>query len=105
MRTARLDVGAGVDQALAALRETHARVGALESAVAQSQEVERIERLALDVGTAVQTDYLDAEAKLYSDQASLIQARHAEIAARVDLARAVGELSSAWLARNVESLP
>ncbi len=105
VRTAKLDVSASVDQALAALRETHARVGALQTAVAQSQEVERIERLALDVGTAVQTDYLDAEAKLFSDQASLIQARHAEIAARVDLARAVGELSSAWLARNVESLP
>jgi outer membrane protein len=105
VRAAELDVDASVDQALAALRESHARVSALQTAVAQSQEVERIERLALDVGTAVQTDYLDAEAKLFSDQANLIQARHAEIAARVDLARAVGELSRAWLARNVESLP
>ena len=80
-------------------------MAALESAVAQSQEVERIEKLALDVGTVVQTDYLDAEAKLFLAQAGLIQARHAEIAARVDLARTLGELSRDWLARNVESQP
>lgn len=105
VRAARLDVTQQIDQNLAALREAHARVAALESAVAQSQEVERIEKLALDVGSVVQTDYLDAEAKLYSAQASLIQARHAEIAARVDLARTLGDLSRDWLARNVESLP
>lgn len=105
VRAARLDVARQIDQNLAALREAHARVAALESAVAQSQEVERIEKLALDVGTVVQTDYLDAEAKLYSAQAGLIQARHAEIAARVDLARTLGDLSRDWLARNVESLP
>ncbi len=105
VRVVQLDVERGVDQNLAALREAHARVAALESAVAQSQEVERIEKLALDVGTVVQTDYLDAEAKLFSAQAALIQARHAEIAARVDLARTLGELSRSWLARNVESLP
>ena len=105
VRVAQLDVEQQVDRNLAALREAHARVTALQSAVAQSQEVERIEKLALDVGTVVQTDYLDAEAKLYSAQASLIQARHAEIAARVDLARTLGELSRNWLARNVESRP
>ena len=105
VRVVQLDVERGVDQNLAALREAHARVAALRSAVAQSQEVERIEKLALDVGTVVQTDYLDAEAKLFSAQAGLIQARHAEIAARVDLARTLGELSRSWLARNVESLP
>lgn len=105
VRAARLSVEQQVDQSLAAIREAHARVAALESAVAQAEEVERIERLALDVGTVVQTDYLDAEAKLYSARAGLIQARHAEIAARVDLARTLGELSRDWLARNVESLP
>lgn len=105
VRAARLTVQQQVDQSLAAIREAHARVAALESAVAQAQEVERIEQLALDVGTVVQTDYLDAEAKLYSARAGLIQARHAEIAARVDLARTLGELSRDWLARNVESLP
>jgi outer membrane protein len=105
VRVVQLDVERGVDQNLAALREAHARVAALESAVAQSQEVERIEKLALDVGTVVQTDYLDAEAKLFSAQAGLIQARHAEIAARVDLARTLGELSRSWLASNVESQP
>jgi outer membrane protein TolC len=105
VHVAQLGVERGVDQNLAALLEAHARVAALESALAQSQEVERIEKLALDVGTVVQTDYLDAEAKLFSAQAGLIQARHAEIAARVDLARTLGELSRGWLARHVESLP
>jgi outer membrane protein len=105
VRVARLDVARDVDQNLASLREAHARVAALETAVAQSREVERIEKLALDVGTVVQTDYLDAEAKLFSAQASLIQARHAEIAARVDLARTLGELSRSWLAGHVESQP
>lgn len=105
VRSAQMNVEQNVDQSLAALREAHARVAALESAVAQSQEVERIEKLALDVGTVVQTDYLDAEAKLFLAQAGLIQARHAEIAARVDLARTLGELSRDWLARNVESQP
>ncbi|MGA9836703.1 MAG: TolC family protein [Gemmatimonadaceae bacterium] len=104
VRAAQLNVEQQVDQTLAAIREAHARVTALQSAVAQAQEVERIEQLALDVGTVVQTDYLDAEAKLYSARAGLIQARHAEIAARVDLARTLGELSRDWLARNVESL-
>ncbi len=105
VRAARMNVQQDVDQSLASLREAHARVAALETAVAQSQEVERIEKLALDVGTVVQTDYLDAEAKLFAAQAGLIQARHAEIAARVDLARTLGELSRDWLARNVESQP
>jgi TolC family type I secretion outer membrane protein len=105
VRAAQLSVEQQVDQTLAAIREAHARVAALRSAVAQAQEVERIEQLALDVGTVVQTDYLDAEAKLYSARAGLIQARHAEIATRVDLARTLGVLSRDWLARNVESLP
>ncbi|MDE3151329.1 MAG: TolC family protein, partial [Gemmatimonadota bacterium] len=105
VRAAQLDVERRVDQNLAALNEARARVTALETAVAQTQEVERIEKLALDVGTVVQSDYLDAEARLYSTQAGLIRARHAEIGARVDLARTLGELSRSWLARNVESQP
>jgi len=94
----------GVDQALAALRQAHARVAALQSAVEQSAEVARIERLSLEVGSGTQTDYLAAEANLLSARAGLIEARHAEIGARVELARIIGELSRDWLARIVEPL-
>jgi outer membrane protein TolC len=105
LRAARLDVETGVDRALAALREARARVVALESAVVQSAEVTRIERLSLDVGSGTQTDYLAAEATLLAARASLIQATHAEIAARIQLAHLLGELSRGWLAANVESGP
>jgi multidrug efflux system outer membrane protein len=105
LRGGRLSVEQGVDQALAALREAHARVAALRSAVEQSIEVTRIERLSLEVGSGTETDYLDAEAKLLSARAGLIQARHAEISARVELARMTGELSRGWLAQALERIP
>lgn len=105
LRGARLSVEQGVDQALAALREAHARVAALQSAVQQSEEVARIERLSLDVGSGTETDYLDAVAKLLSARAGLIEARHAEISARVELARMTSELSRDWLARALEKTP
>jgi outer membrane protein len=104
LQAAELGAAQGVDQALAALREARARVAALESAVAQSEEVANIERLSLDVGSGTETDYLDAEAKLLSARAGLIEARHAEISARVELARATGELSRDWLAHAVETV-
>jgi outer membrane protein TolC len=105
LRGGRLSVEHGVDQVLAALREAHARVAALRSAVEQSDEVTRIERLSLDVGSGTETDYLDAEAALWSARAGLIQARHAEISARVQLARMTGELSRDWLAQALERIP
>ncbi|HLA89921.1 MAG TPA: TolC family protein [Gemmatimonadaceae bacterium] len=103
LRGTELAIARGVDQALAALREAHARVAALAGAVEQSAEVARIERLSLDVGSGTQTQYLDAEANLLRARAGLVEARHAEIAARVELAGIVGELSREWLARTVES--
>lgn len=105
LKAGELGAAQGVDQALAALREAHARVAALESAVAQSEEVANIERLSLEVGSGTETDYLDAEAKLLSARAGLIEARHAEISARVELARTTGELSRDWLARALETVP
>jgi outer membrane protein len=103
LRLARMDVNRGVDRSLSALREAHARVAALESAVQQSSEVSRIERLSLDVGSGTQSDFLAAEANLLGARAALIEAQHAEIAARVELALILGELSREWLARTVES--
>jgi outer membrane protein TolC len=75
----------------------------LQTAVAQAEEVARIEKLALDAGSGVQTDYLTAEAQLLSARASLTQARGAEAAARIELTRVTGELSPEWLQSNLES--
>ena len=100
-----LRLASGVDQALASVSSAGARVQALETAVAQAVEVARIEKLALDAGSGVQTDYLTAEAQLLSVRASLTQARAAEAAARIELARLTGELSPDWLRANLESQP
>lgn len=101
-RAAELAVETALDHALAAVREAHARAIALQSAVDQSAEVARIEQLSIDVGSGTQTEFLDAEANLLSVRSSLTQAQHAEMSARVDLARLLGELSRDWLARTME---
>ena len=99
LRDAQQSAEQGVNAALATVTAARATVDALVSAVAQSEEVERIQRLSLEVGSGTETDYLDAEATLLSNRASLVQARNAEIAARVELARVTGELDAGWLAR------
>lgn len=91
-----------VDGALATLTAAHATVEALVTAVAQSEEVERIRLLSVQVGSGTETDYLEAEATLLSNRAGLVQARHAEIAARIELARVTGQLSPDWLSRVVQ---
>jgi outer membrane protein TolC len=73
-------------------------VDSLEPAIARFRELARIERLLLDAGSGTQTDFLNAEADLLTAQANLVEARHAEIAARVELARVAGELNLDWLA-------
>ena len=78
----------------------------LERATLAQEEVVRIERLSLDVGSGTQSDYLDAEAGLLRARASLVEARHAAVTARIELARITGELSLDWLTRTlVESRP
>lgn len=99
LRSAQLAAEQGVDQALAAVTAARASVAALETAVEQSAEVERIRQLSLQVGSGTETDYLEAEATLLSNRATLVEARHAEMAARVDLARVTGELSADWVER------
>ncbi len=100
-----LETETTVDVAVAVVRESRARTEALERTVEHSTEVTRIERIALDAGAGVQTDFLDAEATLFRARANLVEARHAEIAARVALARAVGDLTPEWLVQNVEHTP
>ena len=97
-------VAESVDRALTALRAARARVTALVAAVQQSEEVARIERLALDAGAGVQSDYLTAEASLLRARAALTDAAAAEVLARVELARVIGELTTAWVAAQLESV-
>ena len=94
-----------VDRALTALSATRARVTALASAVAQSEEVTRIDRLALEAGVGVQSDYLTAEAALFRVRAALTEAQAAEVLARVELARVTGELTTDWVAAHLENVP
>ena len=65
----------------------------------------RTRGLATIVGDGTQTDYLLAESALYRARSSLVQARHAVIAARVELARVLGELNRSWIATSLESQP
>ena len=92
-----------VDRALARVHEQRARVEALSRAAEHLAEVARIEQLALDTGRGTQTDYLRAEASLRRARAAVVQARHAEIAARVELARTVGDLTPHWLSTMLET--
>lgn len=102
LAAAELRIADTVDRALGRLRAARARAAAWQAAVEQSQEVVRIERLALDTGAGVQTDYLAAEAELLRARAALTGAQYTELVASVELVRALGELSEEWIARNLE---
>ncbi len=75
---------------------------ALTSAVQQFAAVLDVETLSVNTGAGVQTDYLRAVSDLLEARAALSQAIAAEASARVALARATGELTPEWLARNLE---
>ncbi len=102
LRQAQQAAEQSVDGALATVAAARATVQALETAVTQSEEVERIRLLAVQVGSGTETDYLDAEATLLSNRAALVQARNAEISARIELARVTGILNPDWLARAIQ---
>lgn len=102
LRLAELRTASAVDSAVAAVGSAVARREALESAVTQLSEVVRVELLALESGVGVQTDYLSAEAELLSATAELARSRSELVASRVALARALGELTVAWVERNLE---
>lgn len=105
LRSARLALEQELDTALAAVQEARALAESLELAVAQFTEVARIERLLLESEAGTQTDYLEAEAELLSAEAKLVDARYAEIGARVELARVTGELDVAWVGGTLEERP
>ena len=102
LRRTELAVEEGVEEALAALVEARAVSGALERGVTQAEEVARIEALALEVGSGVQTDFLTAQAELFQSRAALAQARHGEVLAGIQLVRTTGELDLDWLRDNME---
>jgi cobalt-zinc-cadmium efflux system outer membrane protein len=94
-----------VDRVVAMGRSAEARSTALAAAARQYEEVARIERLALDEGAGTQPDWLSAQAALRTARSALIEARHAEVAAHVELARLTGRLSPATLLTLVEIAP
>jgi outer membrane protein len=100
---ARLRTGDAVDRALSAVDAGVARTEAWRTAVVQMEEVARIERLALDTGAGVQTDWLAAQAELLRARAAFTEARYDELLARIELARVMGVLTPAWILNNVES--
>jgi len=105
LRLAEMKLEDDAESALASLLETRALREALEVAVVQSEEVARIEALALEAGAGVQTDFLGAQAELFQARATLAEARHGEILARIQLARVKGELTLDWIQENMEVTP
>ena len=82
---------------------SRARVSALTAAVAHAEEVGRIEQLALSAGAGVQSDFLRAEADVFTARAELVRAAHSEITTLITLAAATGDLSLAWLQDTLEN--
>ncbi len=105
VRAAELAALSELDAALTAEAEALARAASLAAAVASFAEVARIEKLRLDAEAGTQSDYLDAEADLLGARAAWVEARYAALAARVEVARAVGGLDPAWLAVNLQAEP
>ncbi len=105
LRLTEMEVQRALDRVLSAVDEAEARTRALRKAVEQFDEVVRIERLELDAGSGLQTDYLRAEAELFEAQAQLTRAEHGEITAQIDLARVSGQLSRRWVADELEVEP
>jgi outer membrane protein len=102
LRLAELEAGRRVDDALAAVAETGARAAALARAVERQEAVVRTERVALEIGAGVQTDFLAAEADLLAARAGLARSRQASMAAHIELARLLGTLDEDWIRTNLE---
>jgi len=104
LRETELQLDDAVERADAGLDEAFARREALKAATEALEEVTRIEALALDAGTGVQRDFLEAHASLLEARAGLAEAHAAILISHVSLARATGQLDVAWLAENMEGV-
>lgn len=93
-----------LDRIIVAYREAEARVAAGTTAVAHFEELKRIEQLRLETGAGTELDFLRAEADLGQAQAALLEARHALLLSRIELARLTGELDLDWLAEHLEEV-
>ncbi len=93
------------DRARTAEREARRRVIALEAAVTRYTELARVERLALDEGAGMQSDWLRAEAGLFQARALLTDARFAVLRARLAWGRAIGHLDLDWVDTLTETNP
>lgn len=82
--------------------EARARLQASEAAVASFEALARVERLALDEGAGIQSDWLRAEAGLQQARSSLAEARHQVLAARIAWARTTGSLNLTWIEQLLE---
>ncbi|MDT8340588.1 MAG: TolC family protein [Longimicrobiales bacterium] len=82
--------------------EARARLAALTAAVDRFVELARVERLALDEGAGMQSDWLRAEAGLLRARAGLAEARHRVLSARIAWARATGRLTLEWIDQLLE---
>ncbi len=102
---ATLRVAQAIDAAETAVVEADARAEALDLAVAQWEEVARIEALALDAGSGVQADLLRAEAGLFQARAGYARARYDGVLSRINLARGGGTLDRDWLDEALEITP
>lgn len=99
----RLQVEQAVDAAEASVVEADAREEALALAVAQWEEVARIEALALEAGSGVQSDLLRAEADLFQARAGYVSARYDAVLSRIRVARAAGTLDRSWMDEALEA--
>ncbi|MDA0313073.1 MAG: TolC family protein [Gemmatimonadetes bacterium] len=105
MAATELALLSAVDVAETAVTETQGRALALEAAVAQWTEVARIEALALDAGSGLQSDLLRAQAGLYQSPSGHARARYDNVLARVSMARTRGTLDMNWLNEVLEIRP
>lgn len=92
LEAVRLQTAQEIDRAATAISTADARAVALAAAVAQWEEVARIEALALEAGAGEQRDLLRAQAGVFQARAGYALANQEAIAARLSLARALGVL-------------
>jgi len=99
----RLRVDQETDEATSAIEAADARREAFAVSITQWEELARIERLAVEAGTGVQSDLLRAEAGLFQARAAFTNARYEAVLARVRLARTQGILNRTWLNEALET--
>jgi outer membrane protein len=103
LEAVRLRTAQEIDQAATSISTADARAAALAAAVAQWEEVARIEALALEAGAGEQRDLLRAQAGVFQARAGYALSIQEAIAARLGLARARGVLDREWINEWTES--